>query len=282
MTRLATALACGLFMAASVASTRQAGMPASTQLTQQSIANALDRASPGSDTNYLLFDAGSDHAIAARWPQLDSPIPVGSLVKPFTALAWFETNGRNYPEFRCRGRAGGCWFPPGHGRIAMPQAIGFSCNAYFRALVSALAPEQVSRLSQRFGIEGPPAAAARNSLFGVGNEWLISPRLLVRAYIELVARADQPGVRELKEGMALSVRKGTAAAAGGAYSSQMLAKTGTAACTHAPKAPGDGFTIVLYPADSPRFALLVRVHGVPGSEAARTAGRLLKIVVRGS
>ncbi len=262
-------------------------MPASTrtstqQLAQQSIANALERASPGSDTNYLLFDVAGGRMVAARWPQAGTPIPIGSLVKPFAALAWFEANGAKYPEFRCRGKADHCWFPPGHGRIAMPQAIGFSCNAYFRALVSALAPEQVSRVSQRFGMEGPPAGAARDSLFGVGDEWLVSPLLLVRAYVELLARADQPGVRELKQGMALAVRKGTAAAARGPYGSELLGKTGTAACTHARKASGDGFTLLLYPADSPRFALLVRVHGVPGSEAARTAGRLLRIVIRGN
>ena len=50
-------------------------------------------------------------------------------------------------------------------------------------------------------------------------------------------------------------------------------KTGTAPCLHAHRLPGDGYAVVLYPAESPRFLLLVQVHGVPGSKAAVTAGR---------
>jgi hypothetical protein len=34
--------------------------------------------------------------------------------------------------------------------------------------------------------------------------------------------------------------------------------------------------MVLYPKDAPRIALLVRVEGVPGSQAAAAAGRVLR------
>jgi hypothetical protein len=53
-------------------------------------------------------------------------------------------------------------------------------------------------------------------------------------------------------------------------------KTGTAACSHSPRAPGDGFAVVLVPAANPQFLLMVRVHGVPGSQAAKTAGQMLR------
>src|SRR3984885_2823191 len=57
-----------------------------------------------------------------------------------------------------------------------------------------------------------------------------------------------------------------------------LVKTGTAPCTHSPRAPGDGFAIVLTHADQPKILLMVRVHGVPGAQAAKTAGLMLRRV----
>jgi cell division protein FtsI/penicillin-binding protein 2 len=53
-----------------------------------------------------------------------------------------------------------------------------------------------------------------------------------------------------------------------------LAKTGTAPCVAQRKHKGDGFTIILEPADAPRIAILARVHGVPGAEAAKSAAGL--------
>lgn len=251
-------------------------------LAEQSIAKSLQRAFPAAEANYLLVEGASGKVLAARWPQPEGRIPVGSLVKPFSALAWFESGDARYPQFRCRGTADGCWFPRGHGRIGMAEAVGFSCNAYFRALVARLRPEQVAQVAERFGMDGPGAQVSAGSLLGLGDEWLVSPLALVRAYLELVSRRAQPGVQELVQGLALAVRQGTAAAARGRYAAQLLAKTGTAACTHANKAPGDGFAIVMYPAERPRLVLLVRMHGRPGSEAARVAGRMLDTALAGA
>ncbi len=68
--------------------------------------------------------------------------------------------------------------------------------------------------------------------------------------------------------MKLAAESGTASAIG----RNALAKTGTAPCVAKRKHVGDGFTIVL---DS-RMAMLVRVHGVPGAEAAKSAALLLR------
>jgi len=54
-----------------------------------------------------------------------------------------------------------------------------------------------------------------------------------------------------------------------------LVKTGTAACTHRPRAPGDGFVVAMSPADHPKILLMVRVHGVPGAKSAKVAGAML-------
>jgi cell division protein FtsI/penicillin-binding protein 2 len=60
--------------------------------------------------------------------------------------------------------------------------------------------------------------------------------------------------------------------------SRALVKTGTAKCTHHDGSPGDGFTVALVPVEDPQFLLLVRVHGVPGAQAAFTAGEMLRDV----
>jgi hypothetical protein len=39
--------------------------------------------------------------------------------------------------------------------------------------------------------------------------------------------------------------------------------------------PGDGFVVALSPSDDPKILLMVRVHGVPGAEASKVAGRML-------
>jgi cell division protein FtsI/penicillin-binding protein 2 len=56
----------------------------------------------------------------------------------------------------------------------------------------------------------------------------------------------------------------------------VLAKTGTAACVAERRDAGDGFAVVLEPAEQPRIALLVRVHGAPGASAAKSAARILR------
>jgi cell division protein FtsI/penicillin-binding protein 2 len=79
--------------------------------------------------------------------------------------------------------------------------------------------------------------------------------------------------------MAFSAQKGTGKAAGEALLHvSAMAKTGTAPCIHANKAPGDGFALVMSPADHPRAVLLVRLHGRPGSIAAGVAGRMIAAV----
>ena len=83
-------------------------------------------------------------------------------------------------------------------------------------------------------------------------------------------------MRDVLAGMAESARAGTGQGIGrGFRRTAVLAKTGTAACTHG-RAPGDGFAVALVPADAPTMLLMVRVHGVPGSHAAVTAGQMLQ------
>ncbi len=245
-------------------------------LTGQSIGKAIDRAFPARDISYVLLNGRTGEVVAARWPDVSRPVAAGSLVKPFAALAYFEAY-RAYPRYECSGSASQCWYPSGHGRIAMAEAIEFSCNSYFRVLAGQVRAEDLFAVARRFGIAPPARSSRSDSFFGAGDGWQISPVALLHAYLELDARQAQPGVRELVDGMESAAISGTAKAASHARPGErLLAKTGTAPCAHSNKAPGDGFVILLSDRVSPRFALLVRQHGRPGAEAAAVAGEILR------
>jgi cell division protein FtsI/penicillin-binding protein 2 len=201
------------------------------------------------------------------------------LVKPFTALAYGEQNGYRYPIHFCKGKASGCWLAKGHGRVDIISAISKSCNSYFRALAASMTGEQVDSIATRFGIDEPDRDLTGPALIGLGTDWQISPLHMARAYLELTHMRDQPGVHELLEGMEQSAREGTGAGVGRALRNvSALVKTGTAPCTHANPAPGDGFVVALVPANEPELLLMIRVHGVPGAKASITAGLMLKSI----
>jgi cell division protein FtsI/penicillin-binding protein 2 len=218
------------------------------------------------DANYIVVDVRTRQVLKQDWPDADQPIPAGSLVKPFTALA---ANGP-FPEVLCRGTIDHCWLAKGHGRVGFRDALANSCNAYFLELARGVDAHSLAVVAAKFGIP-PPDLETPEARIGIGRNWQISPLALARAYCELTSRAAEPRVAEILAGMKLAAESGTARAIGRGA----LAKTGTAPCVANRKHKGDGFTIVLAPADSPRIAILVRVHGVPGAEAAKSAAVIL-------
>jgi len=251
--------------------------PSRTSLFAQSAGQILNRDFPSGAISFLLLDAPTGRVLASRWDSPEAPIPLGSLVKPFTALAYGEHHGFRYPAHTCRGTATGCWLPRGHGNVDLSSAIAYSCNSYFRVLTAKMTAAEVSPTALRFGLEPPAPETAGAALAGLGNRWLISPLNMARAYLELVRRRDQPGIREVLAGMAQSAKQGTGAEVDRALPyPDALVKTGTAPCTHSQRAPGDGFVIVMAPSDDPQILLMVRVHGVPGAQAAKVAGQMLR------
>jgi len=254
---------------------RETGSPANS-LYAQGAAQLLGREFQRGNLSFLLLDAWTGALLASHWDDPDQPIPMGSLIKPFVALAYGDAHQSRYPIHQCKGEIGGCWRPRGHGEIGMVSAIANSCNAYFFLLTANMTSADVVSATTRFRLDPPPAQLAGPDLIGVGNRWLISPLRMARAYVELNRSRGQPGENQVIEGMAQSARQGTGLEVDRALQrSTALVKTGTAACTHAVHAPGDGFVVALLPATRPQLVLLVRVHGVPGSRAAMTAGRML-------
>jgi cell division protein FtsI/penicillin-binding protein 2 len=246
-------------------------------LFSQSAIQVLEREFSGDSVSYLLLDANSGVLLVSRWENSGKPTPLGSLVKPFTALAYAGAHDFQYPVYECRGQASGCWQARPHGKLDIVSAIAVSCNSYFRSLAENVSSEQLVPVTRTFDLESPEANFTGPSLVGIGESWKISPIRMARAYLELYRRRDQPGVREILDGMLQSAQRGTGAAVGRALKhSQAFVKTGTAPCTHSPHAPGDGFVVTLVPAQAPEIVLMVRVHGVPGAKAAETVGRMLR------
>jgi cell division protein FtsI/penicillin-binding protein 2 len=262
-------------LARSAAQTTPRNPPGS--LFTQSAVQVFNRDFSDSNTSYLLFDAHSGVLLISHWENENKPIPMGSLVKPFTALAYAAAHDYHYPEYECHGEASGCWRMQSHGSLDMVSAISVSCNSYFRSLAQNVASAELVPVTQDFRLESPGENIAATGLIGLGEQWRIAPAHMAYAYLELVRRWDQPGVRELLAGMLQSAQRGTGSAVGRALKdSDALVKTGTAPCTHHPHARGDGFVVALVPARQPEILLMVRVHGVPGAKAAETAGRMLR------
>lgn len=256
---------------------RQDSPAPAKSLFSQSAVLVLEREFSNSDISYLLFDARTGALLASRWEDPAKPIPLGSLVKPFTALAYGETHDNQFPSHICHGEASGCWQVHPHGKLDLVSAISVSCNSYFRALAENLTGERLIPIANRFGIDPPDPALSGPPLMGLGDRWPIAPVKMARAYLELYRRRDQPVVRDILAGMAQSASNGTGKGVGRAMKhADALVKTGTAPCTHQHAAPGDGFVIAMVPANQPELLLFVRVHSVPGATASITAGRMLR------
>jgi cell division protein FtsI/penicillin-binding protein 2 len=252
-----------------------ASAPAQTRLLAQTATAALERNFHSPDLSYLLMDA-SGSVLAERWPA-QQPLPPGSLVKPFLAIAYGEQHGGHFPTVNCMGTQSRCWLPRGHGSLGLEEAIAQSCNAYFLELAAGLDRTRAARTFASYGLAGPPATAAAESLAGLGSAWKESPLALAKAYLQLEKEQQSPMQSRVVKGMSGSASRGTARAVDAALGNNAaLAKTGTALCSHTPQGAADGFTVVLYPAAQPRLLLLVRVHGATGAESAKVAGAMLR------
>jgi cell division protein FtsI/penicillin-binding protein 2 len=237
-----------------------------SDLHAQAAAAVLQQRFSDPDLSYLLLDEAGQ-IVAQRWEAPERELPIGSLIKPFIALAYGRTH-RSFPTYRCVGRKT-CWLARGHGSLEIRQAIAFSCNSYFHQLYSHAESGFAAPVLGHFGL----------SVETDGHSGRASPLAVGRAYLELASQPRDKVVAPIVEGMALSASIGTGKAAGMKLAHvPALAKTGTAPCTHSRSAPGDGFAVLLMPADRPRAVLLVRVHGRPGSFAAGVAGKMMAAI----
>ena len=171
----------------------------------QTILRTLDAHFAG---GYLLIDAASKRVIGSNGIDPETPVAIGSLIKPFTTVAYGETNGFRYPEFTCTGKD--CWLPKGHGRVQIGDAIAHSCNAYFLALADHLNPAGVVETLASLNVTPPSAEVEKKTLIGMGTAWKFPPHEIASAYAEIARRWAQPGMREAVAGMREAAKTGTA------------------------------------------------------------------------
>jgi len=247
-----------------------------TPLFAQGAEARLERGFGGRNLSWVLLD-GQGHLAAEHWDEAERAVPPGSMVKPFTALAFGEEHGGEFPQVLCRGARGRCWLPKGHGRLGLEEAIAQSCNDYFVTLAGEVDRAQAERVFARYGLAGPAEGARAEGFAGLSEDWRERPEALARAFWQLAGERKSPIQGRIVEGMRGSANHGTARAVDEALGADAaLAKTGTAACTHRPRGAVDGFVVVLYPADQPRLLLLVRAHGLTGAGTAKVAGQMLR------
>jgi hypothetical protein len=254
-------------------------MPAHAQppvsLRAQSIQAALSRRWPAAANprlSWIVLDITSGEIMAQQGIDPDCAIPVGSLTKPFLALAYARTH-TSYPHFMCRGTQDRCWLPRGHGSLDLQQALAHSCNAYFRALAGEIDLATLASTAQSLNLPVPPADASPATLIGLDPGWQISPMALARAYGRLLM---QPSLSDILAGLRQAASTGTAKALNG---EDALAKTGTAPCHHRGcLASADGLVIALTPAANPRTLLFVRQQGSTGASTAPIAAQMLHVL----
>ncbi len=210
----------------------------------------------------LVIEASTGRVVRTDFPR-SLRQPVGSLVKVFTALAYGAGHQHKFPSAFCKGVSTGCWHAAGHGRVELVEAIAHSCNSYFLELARAVDQRDVALVASSYRIAAP-VIDTPEARIGLGRGWLESPEVIALAYLTLAQRRHEPGASLVVEGLRQCARRGTAKACG----SGVLAKTGTSVCVHKPGMPGDGWALGLFPEDLPRYAVLVREHGVPGASAA--------------
>jgi cell division protein FtsI/penicillin-binding protein 2 len=259
-----------------IATGRGADSQAQQSLFAQSSRALLQRDFSDPNISYLLVDAATGEQIAARWEDPDKPVPVGSLVKPFAALAYAQHHD-SFPKFICHGTSDRCWLPRGHGELNLTSAIAQSCNAYFRKLSRQLPREDVDDTIRRYGAGELRTDAPLNSFYGIEDAWRMSAHQVVSAFRKLATSQDR-GAAEVRRGMLLSAKEGTSRVLSHTIHGGALAKTGTAPCSHLVKAPGDGFVVVMFPADSPKNILVVRLHGSTGAKSAEVAAKMLTLI----
>lgn len=225
----------------------------------------------------LLIAEGDSPPTMRNWAAPEKPIPVGSLVKPFLALAYGEAHELRFPRVDCTGEL--CWYTPGHGKLDLEGALEQSCNVYFRRLAEQTPKPMLRAVLERFGLPTPDNAVERDAWIGLGRSWRIAPLDLLAAYRELIARRADPTVARVLRGMELAARSGTADAVGRSLPGPALAKTGTAPSSTR-NWGGDGFAFVAYPAAAPRYTMLLRMDGQTGRQAAATAAETLRRLVQ--
>jgi cell division protein FtsI/penicillin-binding protein 2 len=227
----------------------------------------------GGDVQWM---AGDDKGkiLRSHWQFSERAVSVGSLLKPFLALAYARTH-QLFPTIECGGARDGCWYAPGHGLQPIVAALANSCNVYFLHLGAAMDRAALDFICLSYGLNSPERTMPSSRIMGLSAGWPQRPAAVVNAFAALLRDGVAPGARDVFEGMTRCSEVGTARGMG----FRCYAKTGTAVCSHGGAGLTDGFAVAMYPLDQPRRVLLVTRHNTTGAHAAQDTRRVAREVV---
>lgn len=265
------------------------------------------------DIEAIAFDIHSGEILAAQSGQgLMTSRLVGSLAKPLVAYALISS-GRSAGEvFYCRASSPDeqstktCWYKPGHGNLTFVQALSQSCNAWFRQWLHNTDDSQVIAFFNRLGMfeiaESTPCVKVALALCGLDGDLKIPSLSCAAGFAALfnggvvfnVQRGergvslhpvgsieiDAEAAKLVAAGMLECSASGTGSAFGEILGpGSALVKTGTAYAETSEESGElltDGWCIALYPANVPRYLVLVRLPGGSGAKASEEAALFLK------
>lgn len=225
-------------------------------MTRRSLLAALAGAVRSPAFSWVDLDLLHDRTTVV-WDDAERPVSFGSLLKPFLTLAYGVTHS-TFPTVTCHGTRDRCWLPRGHGEQSIMPALVNSCNCYFLHLAKLIDRAALDAVCLRYGLALPARSLNEDALVGLGTGWQNVPVAVAQAFARLT---DELVLRAMAQ----------CAVSGTARNLQLAcyAKTGTAPCSHRPKAAGDGFVVVLYPVGQPRRVVLFEQHGTTGAEACK-------------
>jgi len=245
--------------------------------------------------------------------------PPGSVIKPFTILAAYESGARSDMVIRCGPSDPNspvrkeCWYRPGHGTVDMEKAIALSCDRYFLALAPSIKFSRFLDVLKRFGLIDAADGTALKALSdeerirvmaGLSVRLKISPTSLLSAYCALFNGGylfedrgagkmaltrriplERNALKILVAGTSGATRYGTASDIGKAFpDKEILSKTGTGIYsegTAADHSRTHAWYVGISPARNPRRAILIFIlSGTGARDAVPAAARFWPEVFR--
>ncbi len=253
--------------------------------------------SPGA--RIVVLDVATGHLLAANHlaEAARTLVTPGSTLKPLVLYS-LVSEGRWDPshriactrKFTISGRSMNCSHPPANPMDAR-AALTWSCNSYFAAVASTLAPDELRKVLTPTGLLGITGLATNEAVAAFRNprtqdekrqEVLgvegvrVTPLELAVSYrwlaVQLAAQPGSQAAKVVEAGLADSASFGMAGAAalGGV---PVAGKTGTAGLE--PGSQTHGWFAGLAPAIAPLFVFIVYLPAGHGSDAARVAAELL-------
>jgi cell division protein FtsI/penicillin-binding protein 2 len=219
----------------------------------------------------------------------------GSTLKPLLLLTLLQ-EGRIDPraEIACvraqhiRGELVRCTHPEEVRSVEAEGAVVWSCNSYFERAVERFHEGEVERVLSGYGLTSPTGLVpgeARGSIAparDVGSRQLLAlglegirttPLELLEAYRRLAQELQQrtPAASVTRDALVHGVDYGMASPAR-SQKVRIAGKTGTAVNGNASVGWFAGFA----PADAPRVAVVVRLNGARGTDAAGVAKQIVE------